>query len=74
VRIEVSDNGPGIPESLHDKIYDIFFRGNPAVAGSGVGLFIVKQAVERLSGSIEMVSEEGNGSTFTVVVPNAAGK
>jgi signal transduction histidine kinase len=74
VRIEVSDNGPGIPADLHDKIYDIFFRGNPAVAGSGVGLFIVKQAVERLSGSIEMVSEEGTGSTFTVVVPNAAGK
>lgn len=69
VIIEVTDNGNGIPKAIQDKIYNVFFRGNVRVAGSGLGLYIANQAVEKLGGTINLISEEGVGSTFTVTIP-----
>ncbi|MBC5774629.1 PAS domain-containing sensor histidine kinase [Pontibacter sp. KCTC 32443] len=70
VLIEVTDNGPGIPKSIQDKIYDMFFRGNLKAGGSGLGLFIVKQAIEKMGATLELVSDEQVGTTFSVIIPN----
>jgi len=65
----VSDNGPGIPDALHERIFDMFFRGSDLSSGSGMGLYIVKEVVATLRGSISLTSVIGNGATFTVRVP-----
>ncbi|MDR9398858.1 MAG: GAF domain-containing sensor histidine kinase [Salibacter sp.] len=63
---EVSDNGPGIPESHQKKIFNIFHRVNDTNddSGNGIGLATVKKLVTSLGGSIEVHSKEGEGATF----------
>jgi signal transduction histidine kinase len=68
--ISFSDNGVGIPEEYVDKIFKMFFRANADSKGSGLGLYIVKSAVEKLSGTIKVQSNVGEGTTFTVSIPN----
>ncbi len=68
--LEVTDNGTGIPEKYLDKIFNIFYRATPAKSGSGLGLYIVKEIVTRMSGTIRVDSLEGEGSTFAVSFPN----
>ncbi len=65
----VSDNGLGISDEFKEQIWDIFFRGNSEVSGSGLGLYILKESVKNLSGTIEVESEEGKGTTFTLNLP-----
>ena len=72
VVIDVTDNGIGIPPDKKDAIFEMFYRGNAASPGSGLGLYIVKNAVDRLGGSIAVTSEEGHGSLFSIMVPNHA--
>lgn len=72
--ISVTDNGIGIPQSSHSKVFDMFFRGSNTVSGSGLGLYIVKQAVDKLGGSVDMKSKEGVGTTFIARVPNRTEK
>jgi PAS domain S-box-containing protein len=69
--IHVKDFGPGIPERMQSTIFNIFERGPapPTSAGSGIGLAIVKRAVERAGGAISLVSQEGHGSDFIVTLP-----
>ncbi|MBS1951633.1 MAG: Two-component system sensor histidine kinase [Cytophagales bacterium] len=67
--IEVSDNGQGIDKSHQAKIFDMFFRANNQTKGSGLGLYILKRAVERLNGKIELTSKPGSGSVFKVFLP-----
>jgi PAS domain S-box-containing protein len=67
--MEVADNGIGIPEKLHDKVFDMFYRGTQISTGSGLGLYIVKTAVQKLGGKIEMKSREKIGTTFAVHLP-----
>ncbi|MDW7691234.1 two-component regulator propeller domain-containing protein [Flammeovirgaceae bacterium SG7u.111] len=69
--IKVVDNGVGIPPDSLPNIYDIYFRGNENSPGNGLGLFVVKKAVERLEGSIHCESTTGKGTTFTIVIPGA---
>ena len=71
MHLSVSDTGIGIPAKDIGKVFDRFYRsGNTELrAGSGIGLSIVKQYVEMHSGSIEVQSEIGKGTTFTVHVP-----
>ncbi|MEJ8755578.1 PAS domain-containing sensor histidine kinase [Pontibacter sp. H259] len=69
VRLEVTDNGPGIAKDIQDKVFDVFYRGNPTTQGSGLGLFIVKQAIEKMGATIELASEEEAGATFSVILP-----
>ncbi|MEJ1237386.1 tetratricopeptide repeat-containing sensor histidine kinase [Chryseolinea sp. T2] len=64
--IEVKDNGQGIPEQHVNFIFDMFYRANDKVKGSGLGLYILKRAVERLHGTIAVDSELNVGSVFTV--------
>lgn len=65
----VSDNGIGITQENQDRIFDMFYRVSEQSAGSGLGLYIVKEAVDKLNGTIELESELGVGSTFTVWIP-----
>jgi PAS domain S-box-containing protein len=68
--ITFSDNGIGIPEEYIDKIFKMFFRANADSKGSGLGLFIVKGAVEKLCGTVGVSSRLGEGTTFTIEIPN----
>lgn len=65
----VEDNGEGIADELQKNIFDMFFRGNTKSSGTGLGLYIVKNAVEKLGGQVELNSKEGKGSKFTIMLP-----
>lgn len=65
----IEDNGSGIPEEYRNRIFDMFFRANDHVQGSGLGLYILRRAVERLHGTIDLHSELNQGSRFTVALP-----
>jgi hypothetical protein len=69
IYLVVEDNGQGIPEHHQQKIFDMFHRANDRVQGSGLGLYILKRAVERLNGSIELKSKLHEGSLFSVTLP-----
>lgn len=65
----IEDNGEGIADELQKNIFDMFFRGNTKSSGTGLGLYIVKNAVEKLGGQIELKSKENKGSKFTITLP-----
>ncbi|MFM9841190.1 MAG: ATP-binding protein [Cyclobacteriaceae bacterium] len=71
VRLEVRDEGIGIPKSEVKHIFDRFFRASNAanMQGTGLGLNIVKRYVDLLQGDIHFTSEEGKGSSFIITLP-----
>jgi PAS domain S-box-containing protein len=73
VQLFIEDHGIGIPESLLSKIFDPFQRGHPqsGYEGTGMGLAIVRKAVERMNGTVGVRSREGTGSTFWIELPAA---
>ena len=70
VLILVEDNGIGIPETMQNKIFNMFFRASEQSSGSGLGLYIVKETVDKLGGTISVTSQVGKGSAFTVRLPS----
>jgi two-component system sensor histidine kinase PilS (NtrC family) len=72
VALRVTDNGPGIPEELKDRLFEPFATGR--VGGTGLGLAIVQRAVEAHRGLVLVDSEAGQGTTFTVYFPAARRK
>lgn len=72
--ITVSDNGLGISEEHHQKIFDIFYRLGNHPNSTGVGLYIVKDAVTKIGGTITVESKLRAGSTFHIKIPNLAPK
>ncbi|HEY3429609.1 MAG TPA: PAS domain-containing sensor histidine kinase [Cyclobacteriaceae bacterium] len=68
--IRVVDNGEGIPTDAKPKIFDMFYRASANGMGSGLGLYIVKEAIDKLKGSIAVHSEYGKGTEFVVEIPN----
>jgi len=78
VRIAVIDQGIGIARREHRRIFDKFYRANELlssdVEGSGLGLAIVRHVVQAHGGRVELESEVGKGSTFTLVLPHQEGK
>lgn len=68
--VEITDNGQGINSQNLEKIFNIFYRGNQDSTGSGLGLFIVKETIEKLNGAIDVSSEIGKGTTFLLRIPN----
>ena len=77
VEIEVSDTGPGIPPTDHDRIFERFFRSegvtDRAVPGTGIGLTIARGIVAAHGGRLTCTSVVGTGSTFTVTLPDGTG-
>ncbi|CAM4258731.1 histidine kinase [Lacicoccus alkaliphilus] len=73
VRISVSDTGIGIPAENIPRVFERFYRVDKARSrnsgGTGLGLAIVKHLVESHKGKIELTSVEGEGTTFTVILP-----
>jgi two-component system phosphate regulon sensor histidine kinase PhoR len=73
IRITVTDTGIGIPSEHLPRIFERFYRVDTArsreMGGTGLGLSIVKHVIERMSGTIEVESQLGKGSTFTVLLP-----
>jgi len=65
------DNGAGISEAHLHKIFEMFYKVNDKSIGSGLGLYILKQAIQKLSGTVQVNSIQGQGTKFTVVIPNA---
>lgn len=68
--ISIADNGIGIEEEFQKKIFDLFFRATDQANGTGLGLFIVSDTIQRLNGSIELRSVVGKGTTFFIRIPN----
>lgn len=68
--ITFEDNGIGIQKEYLDKIFDMFFRATEKSEGSGLGMYIVKQAVDKLNGKINIISEYGKGTTIKLIIPN----
>lgn len=65
--IRLKDNGPGIPESIHDNIFQPFFTTKEE--GTGLGLSIAARIVEEHQGRLDIQSKEGQGSTFIITLP-----
>ena len=76
VEIAVTDQGAGIPEDELERVFERFFRTDPArsrhTGGSGLGLSIVKHAVQNHGGDVRVWSQVGSGSTFTIRLPQAS--
>ena len=66
----ISDNGQGIPKRMQDKVFEMFYRGNTQSKGSGLGLYIVKNSIEKLQGTVQLNSIPGEGTTFSFTLPN----
>jgi signal transduction histidine kinase len=67
--ITVEDNGIGITREFHDRIFNMFFRASEKSVGSGLGLYIARETVQKLNGAITYTSPEGAGSAFRVTIP-----
>jgi signal transduction histidine kinase len=65
--IRVSDNGPGIPAHLRDKIFQPFFSTKEE--GTGLGLSIAQRIISEHGGFLEMESTEGRGASFSIILP-----
>ena len=64
------DNGVGIDPDHLQKVFDLFFRASVQATGSGLGLYITHNAVEKLGGQIDVDSEKGRGTIFELQIPN----
>ncbi|MGC1240158.1 MAG: hybrid sensor histidine kinase/response regulator [Chryseosolibacter sp.] len=67
-----SDNGMGISGEFLGKIFEMFYRATERSEGAGLGLYIVRETIDKLGGSIRVTSEPGMGTTFFITLPNLA--
>lgn len=70
-RVRITDNGPGIPRRLQEKVFECFYSRSQqdSKPGAGVGLHLVRRNIETMGGRTELESEEGAGCTFSLVLP-----
>jgi signal transduction histidine kinase len=69
IEIKVSDNGPGIPDNIKDKIFQPFFTTKPTGQGTGLGLSLAYDIVQAHGGEIYVKSKEGEGTDFIIILP-----
>jgi two-component system, sensor histidine kinase len=69
IEIAVEDNGYGIPPEFKDKIFDMFFRASHDKSGSGLGLFIAREAAKKMHGDLRVESVQGEWSRFILTIP-----
>ena len=67
--ITVSDNGQGIARESMDKVFDMFYRATSAAPGTGLGLYICKEMLEKMGAEYHLDSVEGQGTSFTFSLP-----
>lgn len=72
VEMKVADSGEGIRAEYLPRIFDMFYRASNTSSGSGLGLYICSEIIKKLKGSISAESVEGQGTIFTVLIPNYA--
>src|SRR5260370_12684591 len=72
VLLEVSDDGPGIPQAIQARIFDPFFTTKPAGVGTGLGLAIVLGIVREHGGRLHLTSNLGQGTAFSIELPATA--
>jgi hypothetical protein len=70
--IQIRDNGIGISDAIRPNIFNLFYRGSDKSAGTGSGLYIVKEVLNKMGGAIILKSIEHKESTFRVSIPNLA--
>ncbi len=70
INIEVEDNGVGIDREYFDKIFQMFYVTPNNIKGTGLGLYILQQSVEKLDGAIKVESEVNVGTKFTISIPH----
>jgi signal transduction histidine kinase len=68
--IYFKDNGIGVSKDMVERIFEMFYRATDLSEGSGLGLYIVKETVDKLEGTISVDSELGIGTTFKIIIPN----
>jgi signal transduction histidine kinase len=69
VELRIHDNGAGIPEAVRPRIFEMFYRGHLDSSGAGLGLFIVKNALDKMNGTIRFECPPGDGTIFYVTLP-----
>ncbi len=69
VKITVKDNGPGIPDSIKEKIFQPFFTTKPTGSGTGLGLSLSYDIVKAHGGELDVISNEGKGTEFIIKIP-----
>lgn len=72
IKVEIEDDGPGIPQDKQKKVFDPFFTTKETGKGTGLGLWVSYDIIEKMGGKIRLVSEVGKGTTFTVELPVVA--
>ena len=70
VEITIADNGIGITPQYQEKIFDMFYRATTQGSGSGLGLYILKETLNKINGKISVSSTPNVGTTFKVEIPN----
>jgi signal transduction histidine kinase len=68
--LKVHDNGPGIDLAYQKPVFDMFFRAHEKSTGNGLGLYLVKIAIQKLGGSVKLHSSQGNGTEIVLSIPN----
>src|SRR5690606_31594283 len=68
--LEFAHNGIGIRKEHQDKIFDMFYRATDRSQGSGLGMYIVRQAIEKVERTISVKSTYGSGTSIRITVPN----
>jgi len=72
VLVRVSDTGIGISQQNRKRLFERFFKANPNAPGTGIGLALTKEIVEKHKGTISVITEPGKGSTFEIMIPRGA--
>lgn len=68
--IQFEDNGEGIRDEIKGKVFEMFYRASAQSSGSGLGLYIARESIEKLKGSLSLDSKFGEGSSFRIILPS----
>jgi hypothetical protein len=68
--LNIMDNGIGMEPGIETKVFDLFYRGTEKSKGLGVGLYVVREVLEKMGGSVTVYSKYGTGSKFFIWLPN----
>jgi len=71
IQVAIADNGSGIPESVRDRLFDPFYTTKPVGRGTGLGLYISFQIIEKHKGTLRCISEPNQGTEFIIDIPIA---